>query len=92
MNAMKHPPKVKQAPKPPKPCLAAVAIAHPDQPPQADLHLLRWQVLGHFPSRGAAKRAVAAYIADHEHVLYLVLNQREKGEYALYDRLTALIS
>lgn len=86
MNA----PKVKQAPPAPKPGLAAVAVAHPDQPQQADLHLLRWQVLGHFPSRGAAKRAVAAYIAEHEHVLYLVLKARGKGEYALYDRLAGL--
>lgn len=77
--------------KPAKPCLAAVAIAHPEQPDGLQAQALLWQVLGFFPSRGAAKRAVTAYIAENEHVLFLILNQRKTGEYALYDRLAALI-
>ena len=67
------------------PCLAAVAVPLAVQP-AADYADCRWQPLGFFTSKRQARRAVAAYMADHpECYSYVVLSQAG----GLYDKLAA---
>lgn len=85
-----HPAKKQPAPqckskcRPPVPSLAAVAA------PIDGVELgYRWQPVGYFPSRTAARRKVDALRADNRKLTFVILPQDLAGKEPFYDVLAA---
>ena len=74
----------KRTPPAPKPCLAAYAL------PSAEGSLnYTFTPLGRFPSKAAAKRALAEVVAEHPAAVYLVLEAKRKTPSVIFDLLAA---
>ena len=89
-TARQHPAKKQPAPRPkskckqPVPSLAAVAA------PIDSVELgYRWQPVGYFPSRTAARREVDALRAGNPELTFVILPQELAGKEPLYDVLAA---
>ena len=89
-TALQHPAKKQPAPqckskcRPPVPSLAAVAA------PIDGVELgYRWEPVGYFPSRTAARREVDALRAGNPELTFVILPQDLAGKEPLYDVLAA---
>ena len=74
----------KRTPPAPKPCLAAYAL-----PAGAGSLNYTFTPLGYFPSKRAAKAAVAQVLAQHPEAVYLIFKTRRTGQSVIFDLLAA---
>lgn len=72
----------KNTPPAPKPCLAAIAL-----PAGAGSLNYTFTPLGYFPSKRAAKAAVAQVLAQHPEAVYLILEAKRKTPSAIFNLL-----
>ena len=78
----KHGKTEKRTPPAPKPCLAAIAL-----PAGAGSLNYTFAPLGYFPSKRAAKAAVAQVLAQHPEAVYLIFKTRRQGQSVIFDLL-----
>ena len=74
----------KRTPPAPKPCLAAYAL-----PSGAGSLNYTFTPLGYFPSKHAAKAAVAQVLAQHPEAVYLILEAKRKTPSAIFNLLAS---